>query len=136
MSADQSSNIKFNNLGDRLTQWRQDLQNNIESSARKAIDSHAQALSSHTFNDSQKLEFEMSKVMDTALQKVEDMKKYEMDTDKIREAILPAIQNMNSPYPPGSELNSKFGELHQQIYDRVDAEIIGNNAVLRRNMRF
>ncbi len=136
MSADQSSRFNFDNVDSRLTQWRQNLQDNIESSTRKAIDNHVESVSTVRFTDTQKLEFEMNKIMETAVQKVEDMKKYEMDTDKIREAILPAIHNMNSPYPAGSDLHARFNDLNKQIYDRVDAEIVGQDVVNRRNMRF
>jgi hypothetical protein len=135
MTADQNHNIQVAGLGDRLAAWRQNLQDNIESSARKAIDAHSQAMFKQPFSDVQKLEFEMNRVMETAVQKVEDMKKYEMNADKIREAILPAIQNMASPYQHGSELNQKFGELQKQVFDRVDAQILGNDAVFRRNNR-
>jgi len=71
-----------------------------------------------------------------ALQKVEDMKSYEIDIDVIREAILPAISNMNLPYLENPELNARFIDLNKQIYDRVDAEIVGQDIVNRRNMRF
>jgi hypothetical protein len=135
MTADQNQNIQVAGLGDRLTAWRQNLQDNIESSARRAIDAHSQVMFNQPLSDGQKLESEMNRVMETAIQKVEDMKQYEMNVDKIREAILPAIQNMPSPYQHGSELNQKFGELQKQVFDRVDAKILGNDAVFRRNNR-
>lgn len=135
MTADQNPNIQLSGLGDRLTSWRQNLQDNIESSARKAIDLHSQVMFKQPVSDALKLEFEMNRVMETAVQKVDEMKQYEMNVDKIRETILPAIQNMPSPYQQGSELNSKFGELQKQVFDRVDAQILGNDAVFRRNTR-
>ena len=108
----------------------------IESSSRKAIDTHIQSITTISLTDTEKLEFELNKIMETAVQKVGDMKKYEMDSDRIREAILPSIQNMNSPYPAGSDLHARFSDLKKNAYDRVDAEIVGQDMVNRRNMRF
>ena len=135
MSNEQSQKINLGGMADRLTSWRQNLQDNIDSSARKAIESHVDSVSGHTFSDAQKLEDAMNKVRETALQKVEEMQKYEMDSDKIRQAILPSIFNMASPYPENSELNAKFSEQQKQVYDSVDSKIVGANTVLFRNMR-
>ena len=77
----------------------------------------------------------MSKVMETALLKVDQMKEHGINEDRIRETILPAIQNMVSPYGDDAQLNAKFGQLKEDAFNRVDAQIIGNDQVFRRNMR-
>ncbi|MFA0809288.1 hypothetical protein [Microbulbifer epialgicus] len=139
MGVDEGRNIINNNLDikDRLSSWRRDTQSNIETSTQRTLETHAQALSSPTrsLSSHDQLEVEMRKIMQTAVDKADEMKKFNVNQDEIRKAILPAIQDLKSPYPSGSPETAKFEALQKSISDRVDAEIVGVNSIHRRNMR-
>lgn len=132
---DNTKTFNLTNFDSRLKDWRHNLVDQIEASATSAINSHAGNLNSNTMSNNQKMETEMDKVMKTALQKVDEMKEHGIDPNRIRETILPAIQNMGSPYAKETELNTKFGQLQEAAFNRVDAQIVGNDQVFRRNMR-
>lgn len=128
-----NENIDMDGIQNRLDNWRNNLQDQIQNSSRKAIDRHNKSSLVDT-SDDQQVGMHIQKISDTAIEEVKRMKSYDISEEAIRETILQNIQNM--PIPELSESSRiEFNALREQALDRIDAEIVGNSHVLDRNLR-
>lgn len=131
-----TNNTSLNNISARLDMWTKNRQVEIERSSNNVLNEKVSEISDSEarFKTEEKLESAMEGIYRTAIAKVHEMKDANIDQERIRNAILPAIQNMNSPFAENSPLKQKFSEMHEKIFNEVDSKIIGSERVLDRNI--
>jgi len=123
-------------LAERMKMMANERESAIERNTLQEIEKVKSSLTDFDINEvsvEDTLNNNMKALFLSSSAQIERMKQMNIPDENIRNAVLGEVQQMDCPFERGHRLEPQFNMLKQEMNERLDTQIIGEEMVKHRN---